>query len=278
MMKTHRFLTSLCALAAALTVTACQADILDFNSWTLVQDPPHANFTSTVDSSSQITLRATGGPIPPATDIGYQSVNGNTPAASTAGHAFDPSADFSVAVDFSLSFASAVGGLGIGFGIGEDKNGENSAGVALLTVNGSPSLFFGAVARVNDVNQSPQAILVGGQNSGRLIASYQNATGNVTLGVSTNGDDIPEGTTTFSGIQNSWNGGLLLTSFFLRSDNSLGAAWTSGTANAVFSNFHVISGTPIAVPEPSMFMLAGLALLGLVAHGHRYRITRRATP
>ena len=263
-----RILTSVCAAVVALSAAACQAAIVDFNNWTLVEDPPHANFTSSVDSASQITLRATGGPIPNATDIGYQSANGNTPATSTAGYAFSPSADFSVAVDYSLSFASPVGGLAIGFGIGEDKNGENSAGVVLLTVNGS-AVFFGSAARINDVNQTPQGIAVAGQNIGRLIASYQSATGDVTLGVSINGDDTPEGTATFSAIQNSWNGGLLLTSFFLRSDNTILAAWTSGTADAEFSNFHVISGTPLAVPEPSTFGLAALALLGLIAHGYR---------
>jgi len=259
----QRVSTAVCATTAALCAAVCQAGIVDFNSWTLVQDPPHANFTSTVDSASQITLRATGGPIPAATDIGYQSVNGSTPAASTAGNAFDPAADFAVAVDYSLSFASPVGGLGIGFGIGEDIDGANSAGVALLTSSGSP-IAFGGAARVNDVNQSPQLISVPATNTARLIASYQSATGNVTLGVSTNGDDTPEGTTTFNGIQNSWDGGLLLASFFLRSDNTLGSGWTAGTASAVFSNFHVISGTPVAVPEPATLMLAAAGLAALV--------------
>src|SRR4029077_5119933 len=121
-----------------------------------------------------------------------------------------------------------------------------------LTVNGAPSLYFGGAARINDVNQSPQPILsVPAQSSGRLILSYNAASGNVQVGVSTNGDDTPEGTTTFSGIQHSWTNQPLLISFFERSDNSLSPAWTSGTASAVFTNFHVISGTPIAVPEPS---------------------------
>ena len=270
-MKTFSRLLFCLFTGASLLVPAARADIIDFNHWTLVEDPPHANFTSSVDSPSQITLSATGGPIPHATDIGYQSVNGNTPATSTSGHAFDPSTDFSVAVDFSLGFSSPVGGLGIGFGIGEDTSGENAAGVALLTVDGSPFGFFGAAARINDVTQPLQVISVVAQNTGRLIASYQSATGDITLGVSTNGDDTPEGTKTFGSIQNSWNGGLLLTSFFLRSDNTLGTAWTSGTADAIFSNFHVISGTPLAVPEPSTFILAALAMLGLLSFGWRRR-------
>ena len=48
-----------------------------------------------------------------------------------------------------------------------------------------------------------------------LLLPIECATGNVTLGVSTNGDDMPEGTTTFNGIQNNWNGGSLTDVLFL---------------------------------------------------------------
>ena len=263
---------SVCATAMILSAVAGQAAIIDFNQWTLVEDPPHANLTSSVDSPSQIALGATGGPISHATDIGYQSVNGNTPGTSTAGYAFSLDADFSIAVDFELGFASPVGGLAIGFGIGEDSDGGNSAGVALLTANGIP-LAFGAAGRVNDVTQPLQVILAG-QSSGRLIAIYQSATGNVTLGVSTDGDDTAEGTATLAGIQNSWNDGALLASFFLRSDNSAGSAWTSGTADAVFTNFHIISGTPIPVPEPSTYALAAVGILSLIAQASLRRHVR----
>jgi hypothetical protein len=239
------------------------AGITDFTAWSQVQDPADPHFTSLVNSASSITLSASGGPVSAATDIGYQSVNGNSFTSSTAGYAFSPSSDFSVAVDFNLA-VSGSGGLGVGFGLGEDRNGMNSAGVAMLTVNGSPSLVFAGAARINDVNQSAQPIVtVPAQNSGRLILSYNAASGNVVAGVSTNGDDTPEGTTTFTGIQHSWANQPLLVSFFMRSDNSLSTAWSSGTANAAFTNFHVISGAPIVVPEPSSWALAALATVGL---------------
>jgi len=168
-----------------------------------------------------------------------------------------------VAVDFTLSLDSAVGGLGIGFGIGEDRDGANSAGVALLTTNGFALAPFTAVARVNDVNQPLDTVLAA-QTSGRLIVSYTAAGGDVQVGVSTDGDEVPEGISTFAGIQNSWNDELLIPSFFMRSDGTLGSAWTSGTAEAVFSDFHVIEGTPVVlpvtIPEPSSLCLLGFAM------------------
>lgn len=228
------------------------AAITDFTTWTQVQDPPHANFTAST-TATQATLLASNGPIPSGTDIGYQSVNGSTPALSTAGHAFDPASSFSVAIDFNLAFAnSPAGGLAIGFGVGEDGDGENSAGAVMFTQNGAPQLFFGGAARTNDVTASPQPIFVGAALTGSMFASYDAATGNITLGASTTpGAASPAGTTTFTGVQNGWDNTLLLTSFFLRSDNSLGQAWQSGNAQAVFSNFRVLSGSPTAIPEPA---------------------------
>jgi hypothetical protein len=243
--------------------------MIDFTTWSEVQDPPSAYFVGSVDSPSRATLSVTGGPVSAATDIGYQSINGNSFASSTSGYAFDPSSDFSVAVDFSLA-ASGSGGLGIGFGIGEDRNGANSAGVAMMTVNGVPAFFFGGAARINDVNQPAQLIPVAAQSSGRLVLSYNAASGNVQVGVSTNGDDTPEGAATFNGIEKNWNNQPLLASFFLRSDNSLSSAWTSGTASAVFTDFHVISGTPIAVPEPSSIALLAIAA-GILLYVRRKR-------
>ncbi len=268
-MTIARWISSWLLVGVILVTTSVYGDIIDFAEWTQIQDPADANFVGSVDSASQITLSAIGGPVPAATDIGYQSVNGNTAADSTSGYAFDPSADFSVAVDFSLS-VSGIGGLGVGFGIGEDQNGSNSAGVAMLTANGMPLLSFVGAARIDDVNETPQLILAA-QNSGRLVVSYIAASGDVQVGVSTNGDDTPEGTVTFFGIQNSWNNEPLLPSFFLRSDNTLGSAWTSGTADAVFSGFHVIDGIPIAIPESSTLLLATLGLLGLLGWGWRRR-------
>ena len=264
-------------MATLLSAARLWAGITDFTTWSQVQDPADLHFTGLVNSSSSITLSASGGPVSAATDIGYQSVNGNSFTSSTAGYAFSPSSNFSVAVDFALT-VSGSGGLGIGFGLGEDRGGMNSAGVAMLTVNGAPSLVFAGAARINDVNQSPQPILsVPAQSSGRLILSYDAASGNVLVGVSTNGDDTPEGTTTFSGIEHSWANQPLLISFFERSDNSLGAAWTSGTASATFTNFHVISGTPIAVPEPSSLaiLIATAGALGCLCRRRNLGVRMR---
>ncbi|TVQ76059.1 MAG: hypothetical protein EA380_09470 [Phycisphaeraceae bacterium] len=236
--------------------------ITDFNNWTLVEDPADPNFTSSINGPSQITLSAIGGPVNSGVDIGYQSVNGITPATSTSGFAFDPSQSFSIAVDFNMSFPTAsVGDLGIGFGIGEDGDGMNGAGVALLTRDGL-ALAFGGAARINDVNQTPGIIFATPNLVRSFFVSYNSATGDVVVGVGNTGAASPSATTTFAGIQNSWSGGLLMASFFLRSDGALGDAWTSGAADAVFTNFRVLSGTPIEVPSPGSAAL--LALSGVI--------------
>lgn len=244
-----------------------RADILDFNDWTRVEDPADSNFTSLVISPTEVQLLAGDGPVPSGTDIGYQSVDGTTAAASTAGYAFSPAADFAVAIDFNLAFQPSgnVGGLAIGFGIGEDRDGTNSAGAVLLSQNGSFALspVFGAAARVNDVTQTPKLILLAAQSSGSFFASYDAASGNVTLGVGGAGAASPTATAIYEGIANQWNGDWLFPAFFLRSDAVLGQAWTSGGADARFTNFRVLSGEPVAVPEPgvvAMFVLGGLSL------------------
>jgi hypothetical protein len=244
--------------------SSAQAAITNFNTWTQVTDPPHANFTGSIDTATQISLLATGGPIPSSTDIGYQSVNSNTAATSTVGFAFDPSGSFQVAVDFSLNFQNTPdGGLAIGFGIGEDRGGENSAGAIVFTQDGATS-FLGAAARINDVNQAAQLVQLGGPAAGSLFAAYNAVSGDVTLGFGTVGAASPSSTATYTGIQNSWDNELLLASFFLRSDSFLGQAWTSGNATATFSNFRVLAGTPIAVPEPNALALFTLGSIGLV--------------
>ena len=266
-------LTATSVVLLLLSSLPVSGDILDFNDWTTVQDPPHAGLSASADSATQVTLSAASQPIPHATDIGFQSISGVSPATSGAGFAFDSANSFSVGVDFALTLNSAVGGLGLGFGIGEDSNGSNSAGVVLLTSSGV-ALPFGAAARINDTNQPPQAIPILSSLTGRFIAAYDATSGDVQLGVSTNGDNVPEGTATFSGIQNSWVGGQLFPSLFLRSDDTLGTAWTSGTADAVFTNFQVTSGTPVSVPEPSgMGLVVILGMLCLHRCGRR-RATR----
>jgi hypothetical protein len=247
------FAVGLACLLVLAASGAARGAITDLTTWTEIQDPPNPSFTAST-TSSQATLLAGNGAIPSGTDIGYKSVNGLTPALSTAGHAFDPSSSFSVAVDFNLTFANAPSGaLAIGFGIGEDGDGANSAGAVMFTSNGSPSLFFGAAARVNDVNQPGGLIPVAASPSGTLFASYDATSGDVRLGATpAPGAAAPTGTAVYPAIQNLWAGGDLLASFFLRSDATLGPAWQGGNGQAVFSNFRVLSGSPTAiVPEPS---------------------------
>ncbi len=258
------------ALAFALAISlapAASADVTDFHAWTEIEDPADPNFSSAVDSAAQITLSATGGPIASGFDIGYASVNGSMPISSTQGYYFDPSSSFSIAVDYSMAFNSPVGTLAFGFGVGEEIGGQNSAGVTLIT-NGGTALGFAAAGRSNDMLDSGSGtISVGATLAATMLTSYDAGTGTITVGVDTTGDDIAEGTRVFSGIQNDWNDRRLLASFFIRSDNILGAGteWQSGTSNTTVTNFRVLSGTAIAVPEPSSAAILGfgLALLGV---------------
>jgi hypothetical protein len=250
------------------------ASITDFNTWDPVEDPYHENFTGSVDSASQITLRATAGPIPSGTDIGYQSVNGDAVADSTAGWAFDQSSDFSVSVDFSVFFEDPEGGFSLGMGIGVDRHGTDSAGILLASQNGG-LLTFGGASRVNDAPHS----LIGlgfGQSTGRFLVSYEAASGDVVLGVSTDGDNTAEASGTFDGIQNLWDDQPLLVAVFARGDNGI-SNWSSGTAEVVFSNFNVIAGEPFeiaassTVPEPSSIWTMFGVFLGMVGCVVRFR-------
>lgn len=263
---TRLFLVAPLLLAGNIAVAA---SITDFNSWTEVEDPPHPGLSSTVDSSTQVTLSADGA-IPAATDIGYQSVNGATVAASTAGYYFSVLEDFNLAVDFDVAAANSVGLGAVGFGIGEDSAGANSAGAALAVFNGSPFAFSGG-ARINDVTQAPAVLGLAPSNSGRFFIAFDASTGDITYGVSTTpGAATPDAAGTFTGasVHNNWNGDDLLVSFFLRSDAAppiLPTPLSAGTVDAVFSNLEVLSGTARAViPEPSTGLLAaGLLLLAI---------------
>ena len=254
---------SLLALGAlGLLPEPARAGLTDLQTWTQVQDPPHASFTG-LATATRVTLSADGGPVPGGTDIGYQSVNGKTPGASSLGYAFSPGADFDLAIDFAVTFGSSpVGSLGIGFGIGEDINGVNSAGAALL-FNNDIALAFGAAARVDDISQA-LPIFFAASATGSMFISYRATTGNVILGASNaQGASGAAGAATFTGIQNQWDDGDLLVSLFLRSDGTFGTPWQSGTAQAVFSNLRVLSGAPLAVPAPPPLTLLALGLAAL---------------
>lgn len=261
-------------LATTLSGIAFATSISDFESWQLVEDPPHSGMVATLDGiggklgaitppgpKTSALLCATGA-VPSGTDIGFASVNGFDAASSNAGYFFDPADDFFVAIDFDISSTLSVGGGGIGFGIGEDIEGTDSAGVALAIVNGATSSFTTA-SRVANVDQ-PFSTIAAGFDSGRMFLEYQSLTGDVVVGLNpTLGASTPSVTTTIASVQDQWDDEPLLVSFFLRSQEvpSLLPALTSGSIEATFSNFEVLSGTPIAIPEPSTTLLAALALL-----------------
>jgi hypothetical protein len=240
----------------------------NFSQWTPVADPPDPNFSSSATDSTAVLSAGNGG-IASGVDIGFQSANGATASNSTSGFKFDPGADFSLAITYSLSFSGSPAGLlGIGFGIGEDSDGMNSAGAAVATFNGAPALFFSGAARVNDQDQlldlSP---LTAATSEGTLFVGYEAASGNVTIGASSMVDaDSPQASGVFSGIQDQWSDGDLMASFFLRSQTTAGLpAWQGGgTADAVFSNFRVLNGTAIVVPEPGSISMFCLISCGLV--------------
>jgi hypothetical protein len=252
-----------------------RAAYVDFTTWTLIEDPA-SPFFSAGATSTQANLLASDGVVPPGTDIGYASVNGATVAASTSGNFFDPGSDFSVAIDYSITTTGNPAGLlALGFGIGEDQAGANSAGVILLTNNGAPLFNYGGVARVGDADQPAELLGLTATASGSLFIGYEAATGDITVGAS----QTPSASSAtvsgkYSGIQNQWNDRGLMTSFFIRSDALpplLPSGWSGGgTLDAVFSNLRVLEGNPTAVPEASHQALLGcLVVLSVVLHRRR---------
>ncbi len=263
-----------------LVTGQAQANVTDFTTWTLVEDPADPDFGASV-TSTLATVTAADGPVGSGTDIGFQSVDGATPAGSNFGFAFDPSSSFELAIDFDLSFTGSPSGLlGLGFGIGEDSDGTNSAGVAILTNNGSVFGPFGGASRINDVDQAPLVLSTGASLSGTFFVGYDAVTGDVTVGASqTPSASTPDAVGTFAGIQNQWGGGDLLASFFLRSQDlplpGFDPWQGGGTAEAVFSNLRVLNGDPKSVgviPEPATI---ALAVPGLIALGAWTRLGRR---
>ncbi len=241
------------------------ADFTTFHSWTLVQDLPNANFSAQV-TPVNATLSAGTGAVAPSVDIGLQSINAKTPNSASTGYKFDATSDFSIGIDYTWAFdGTPTGILGLGFGVGEDGDGRNSAGVAMLTQNGSALGPYVGAARIDDVTQSALVLdlLTASTLSGSLFVEYRAHSGDVLLGAATMpGAGAPQITATYAGIQKQWTDSDLIASFFLRSDLT---GWQGvGTADVTLSNVRVLSGGPIAVPEPSstfaLMMVLGLTL------------------
>ena len=264
MLKIHALI-----VVALLTVNAnaVMAAISDFSTWQPIADPAHSGFSSTSTAGSA-SLFAFDQPIGAGVDVGFASINGPTVATSTSGYYFAPTQDFSLAIDYTWSFpVASTGLLGLGFGIGEDVAGENSAGVGLVANNGVPLLTFAGAARINDVDQDAVPLLTTPASlTGALFVSYEASSGDVTIGASpTIGASVAAESHTFSGIQNQWDGTDLAVSFFMRSDQQLiFSSWQGGQSEAVFSNFRVLSGAVTAIPEPSnsiVLLSLGLTLV-----------------
>lgn len=258
------------AAAASLITVAASAQISDLTHWTLLEDPPNALMNASVTPGTA-TLTAGNGVISSGTDIGYASVNGPDVANSTAGFYFDPGSDFLVAIDFDLTFADTptpVGGLAVGFGVGEDVAGSDSAGYVSFIDDATTGARIVA-ARDNDVLVAGSGTLsFNPLASGSMFIAYAASTGSITTSYSVfQGDNTPGSgfaTATFTGLQDQWDDEGLLLSFFLRSDALFGTPWSAGDAAAAFSNFRVLDGEAIAVPEPASALLLVTAGTGLL--------------
>ncbi|MEM6553129.1 MAG: PEP-CTERM sorting domain-containing protein [Planctomycetota bacterium] len=284
---------SIHSLAAALALVAgpfASAQITDLTQWTVIEDPPDPNLTATTTPTTA-TLQATA-PVPNAADIGYATVNANTVAESTEGFAFESSSSFSLAIDFALDWAGADGGIAVGFGIGEDAAGVNSAG-AVFAAGTAGNFGFstaGAAATNNDtpVGLTDFGFVVSSSNNGsadgRLFVAYNASNRDITVGFSdAPGADTPDSTSLILGSTlDQSSGDDLLASFFIRSQSftqqipgGFGPIdltidpWTAGNATATFSNFEILAGSANAIPEPTTAIGLGLGMLCLISRRRR---------
>ncbi|WP_230627447.1 PEP-CTERM sorting domain-containing protein [Roseiconus lacunae] len=242
---------------AGIDPSKADADVTNFLTWQPIADPVDPGF-SVAASPTTANLFALDQPIAAGIDIGFASVNGSTVASSMTGHYFRPTDSFALAIDYDWSFAGNPSGLlGLGFGIGEDAAGENSAGIGLVANSGIPLLTYAGAARVNDVNQNAMLLGTPSELSGTLFVSFHAPNGDITVGAATTkGATMADDSTTFSSLQQQWNGDNLMVSFFMRSDQqSILQSWQGGQSEAAFSNFRVLSGAAVAIPEPSALIL-----------------------
>ena len=160
-----------------------------------------------------------------------------------------------------------MGGGGIGFGVGEDLMGANSTGVGLAFAD-STLVGYGASGRVDDIDQFISFFTSPATLTGRFFVNYNSTTREFTLGISnTQGDGMSTESVISSVLQSDWNDKPLLVSFFLRSEEvqipstTTIPALSSGIVNSIFSNFEVLNGAPIKIPEPNACSLMLLALM-----------------
>lgn len=268
-------------VACAITASA-SAQITDFTTWDFHADPPstptvdqinNATGTKSVDKAELNFLDDVD--YPAAYDISYNSINANTVGEATSGYYFDASQSFTIRMHFSLALTDPNGFVGIGMGIGEDRQGVNAAGIAFGVGTGLINIpSYAAAATNNDAsNTSVLGLTEIADNdySGSLTVSYDAATGDVTVGAAQflGAPDplAPTETFTFDGTTDlgAWAGDDLLVSFFLRSDNpAIYTNWTGQSAEADFFDFTIVQGNATLVPEPSSLALLGLGL-GLIA-------------
>ena len=274
-MTVPRLLTA--TLWCTLVAPAAMGQIEDLTGWDFYRDPSDPGVNAAMTSSVAPNLAELNFindvDIPAAYDIGFSSVNANTAAAATSGYYFDASSDFTIAIEFELTLTNPNGFVGLGLGIGEDRAGDNSAGIAFGVGTAGISIgSFGAAATSDNsaiTKFLSPSVAATGTYAGSLTVGYNATTGDITVGAagaSAGSTPLsPTGTATFTAAElPDWTGADLLASFFLRSDDpSLFSNWTGQTANADFFNFTVVQGSATQVPEPASLALLGLGVLAI---------------
>jgi len=262
-----------------MSAPAAHGAISDLTTWDFYRDPdPGAGALQDAMTGSAAPNLAqlnfiNSVPVPPAYDIGFSSVNANTVGEATSGYYFSASQDFTVSMNFSLTLTNLNGLVGLGFGIGQDRAGVNSAGIGFVAgIDGRLALYSYVAAARNDDNSLKQPINLivdpDTQFAGLFTVSYEALTGDVTVAITPSTPPVYNYTYKFFGATDlpNWTDDDLLVSFFLRSDiNTLPpiSPWSGESAEADFFDFTVVEGTPITVPEPTSLAIFSLGLLGI---------------